>query len=206
MDNYQRPWWLVVNKSAGLVTTVQDESKPGERVFLIRGEPWVQGLAWLTWGPAGALLIILALTGLAIALEVKEQEGAMRGLFIAAYLALPVLAWGGVALALNRLAKKHLQAERVAGAEECVIGLRQKQGELFYKTAGQAVEKTVNYAHICRVRVAPPIGRRGAKTLRLLLETDEGTVLLLNEALGTQAQKTDLAFEIQQALETYANK
>ena len=61
MSNYRRPWWLVVNKPAGLVTTVQEESSPGERIFIIRGEPLVQGLVWLTWGPVGALLVILIL-------------------------------------------------------------------------------------------------------------------------------------------------
>ena len=55
MSSYQRPWWLIVNKPAGLITTVKEETDSGERVFIIRGEPLVQGLVWLTWGPTTAL-------------------------------------------------------------------------------------------------------------------------------------------------------
>jgi hypothetical protein len=204
MSNYRRPWWLVVNKPTGLITTVAEESGPGERVFIIRGEPLVQGLAWLTWGPVGALVIISILTWLAITLNVKEQGGAMRAVFIIAFLALPALAWSGVALTFNRLSEKHLQAERQTEAQERTIRLSQRQGELFYQTSSPSTEKKVPYDHIRRARVAHTIGEREAKALRLILETDEGAIVLLNEALGTRAQKTDLAHEIQQALRTYS--
>ena len=76
MNNYQRPWWLVVNKSAGLATTIQEEAYPGERIFIIRGKPLVQGLAWLTWGPGGALLAVVILAWLAIAFKVNVQPWA----------------------------------------------------------------------------------------------------------------------------------
>jgi hypothetical protein len=200
MKAYRRPWWLVVNKPAGLVTTVREEFNLGDQIFIIRGEPFVQGLAWLTWGPVGALLAVLILTWLAITLDVKEQAGTIRALFIIAFLGLPALAWGGVALALNRLSEKHLQAERQAEAEECVIRLNQKQRELFYQTTTSLTEKKVAYDHIRQARLAHPIGQRDAKVLRLILETDEGTVVLLSETLGTHAQKTDLAHKLQAAL------
>jgi hypothetical protein len=197
MKTYRRPWWLVVNKPAGLVTTVQEEFKPGEQIFIIRGEPLVQGLAWLTWGPVGALLIVLILTWLAIVLNVREQPRTIQALFIVAFLGLPALAWAGVALTLNRLSEKHLQAERQAEAEECVIRLNQKQRELFYQTGPSSPEKKVAYDHIRQARVAQSIDGRKAKAQRLILETREETVVLLSEALGTLAQKIDLAHKIQ---------
>jgi hypothetical protein len=197
MNAYRRPWWLVVNKPAGLVTTVQEEFEPGEQIFIIRGEPLVQGLAWLTWGPVGALLAVLILTWLAITLNVKEQPGTIRALFIIAFLGLPALAWAGLALTLNRLSQRYLQAERQAEAEECVIRLNQKQRELLYQTGAFPTEKKVAYEHIRQARVAHPIGERGAKAQRLILETEEETVVLLSETLGTHAQKTDLAHRIQ---------
>jgi hypothetical protein len=200
MNTYRRPWWLVVNKPAGLVTIVQEEFEPGEQIFIIRGEPFVQGLAWLTWGPVGALVVVLILTWLVIALNVREQSRTIQAFFIVAFLGLPALAWGGVALALNRLSEKYLQAERQAETEECVIRLNQKQRELFYQTSPSPTEKKVAYDHIRQARVAQPIGERGVKTLRLILETEEGTVVLLSEALGTPAQKTDLVQKIQNAL------
>ncbi len=83
MSKYQRPWWLLVNKSAGLITTIQEETGLNERVFIVRGEPMVRGLAWLIWGPAGALLVITILTGLAVGLNVREQGGLTRMLFVA---------------------------------------------------------------------------------------------------------------------------
>jgi hypothetical protein len=202
MSNYRRPWWLVVNKPAGLVTKVQEESSPGERIFIIRGEPLVQGLVWLTWGPVGALLVILILTWLAISLDVKEQAGTIRALFIVAFLGLPALAWGGGAMTLGRFSEKYLRAEREAETEECVVRLSQEQNGLFYQTTMQPTEKKVAYDNIRQARVARAIGERGSQALRLILDTDEGTLVLLSEALGTQAQKTDLAYEIQQVLKS----
>src|SRR5262245_47984751 len=88
---YRRPWWLIVNKSARLITTVQEERKPGERVFIIRGEPLVQGLGWLIWGPVGALAVILLLAGLAIAFGINERGWGIKAIFVVAFLALPAL-------------------------------------------------------------------------------------------------------------------
>jgi hypothetical protein len=206
MNNYQRPWWLVVNKPAGLTTTVQEEAYPGERIFIIRGKPLVQGLAWLTWGPGGALLAVVILTWLAITFKVNVQPWITRGLFIIAFLGLPALAWGSVALLLHYLSQKHLRAERQATAEECIIRLDQKQGTFFYQTTQHPTEKEVAYDHIHRVRVAPIIGAQDVQAMRLILETDEGSVILLSEALGTLSQKNDLASEIQRALEDYSDK
>jgi hypothetical protein len=200
MSNYRRPWWLVVNKPAGLITTVREEFKSGEQIFVIRGEPFVQGLAWLTWGPVGALLAVFILTWLAVTLNVKEQAGTIRIFFVVAFLGLPALAWGGMTLVFNRLSEKYLQAERQAETEECVIRLKQKQRELFYQTTTSPTEKKVAYTHIRQARLAHPIGERGVKALRLILETEEGTVVLLSEALGTHAQKTDLVHKIQLAV------
>ena len=206
MTSYRRPWWLVVNKSPGLMTTVQEIAKPGERVFVVRGEPLVQGLAWLTWGPVGALLAVLLLAGLAITLEMSERSWTIRGLFIAVFLGLPALAWGGTALVLTRLSEKYLQAERQAEAQECMIRLDQNQGELFYQTTAQLHEERLAYQDIRQARVTHAIGGRDGQALRLTIETSLGPVVLLNEALGSQAQKVDLVQEIQQALKSYLDK
>jgi hypothetical protein len=201
---YRRPWWLLVNKSPHLITTIKAKTRPGERVFAIRGEPLVQGLGWLTWGPVGAVLVILLLAGLAVALGVNQQGWGFKALFIAAFLGLPALAWGGVALAAARLSQKYIQAERQAEARSCLIRLNQKQGELFYQATGQGPGQTLAYGCIRQAKVTHPIGGRDQQTLLLILETADGPVILLDERLGTQTQKMDLAGEIQQALEEYA--
>ncbi len=203
ISNYRRPWWLLVNKPAGLITTEQEESNPGERIFIIRGEPLVQGLAWLTWGPVAALLAGVILAGLAVSFDVRDQSGAMRAFFVAAFLILPALAWGGATVALTRLSARHLQAERQADSQECIIRLNQKRGELFYQTTAHPQSKKLAYNDIRQVRLAYPLGQRG-KAPRLTLDTNEGAAVLLDETLATQAQKSDLANEIQQALKIYS--
>jgi len=139
---YRRPWWLVVNKSGRLITTVQEDTRPGERVFTIRGEPLVQGLGWLTWGPVGALLVILILAGLTVGLGISEQGWGIKAVFIVAFLALPALAWGGVALAMTRLSAKFVQAERQAEAQSCLIRLDQKQGNFSTRVRLKLREKS----------------------------------------------------------------
>ena len=134
MSDYRRPWWLLVTKTKGLITTVREESRPGERGFIIRGEPLVRGLAWLIWGPVGALVVISILTGLAIAFTINEQLLLVRISFIAAFFWIPAITWGIITIIVNRLSAKHLAAERQAEAQECLIRLNQERGEFFYQS------------------------------------------------------------------------
>lgn len=201
---FHRPWWLIVNKSAQLITTVREETRPGERIFVICGEPLVQGLGWLTWGPVGALAAMGLLAGLAVALDVSQQSWPVKIGFIVAFLSLPALVWAGVALVIARLSEKYVQAERQAESRQCFIRLHQNWGELSYQLDPQSEEEKLAYQHIRQARVTHPIGERDSRTLQLILETDTGPVILLNESLGTMNQKMDLAQEIQQALKDYA--
>jgi len=206
VSKYQRPWWLLVNKPAGLITTVQEQAGPGERTFIIHGEPLVKGLAWLIWGPVAALFTIGLLTGIAVAFNIREQSGITRFLFVVAMLGLPALTWGMATIAANRLAAKHLEAERRAEAQECIIRLNRERGEFCYQTMTSPKEEILSFDHIRRVRVKPAIGARDVKSMRLTLDTDNGTIVLLNEALGTRTQKIDLAHEIQTSIEDYTRK
>lgn len=206
MSNYRRPWWLLVNKSARLITTVHEETKDGERVFIIRGEPLVQGLAWLTWGPVAALIVILILTGLAININVQSQGGGTKFLFVAAFLLFPAVAWAIATIVANRLAAKEVIAEREADAKECLIRLGLSTGEFSYRTGDSGQEKNLSFEQIQQVKVTPAIGARDRNAMRLTLRTEQGAIVLLDEALGTQTQKIDLAREIQDALRRYSQK
>lgn len=204
MSEYRRPWWLVVNKSKGLLTTVREEFAPGEQVFIVRGEPLVQGLAWLIWGPLGAVVVALVIASLAMSFDVKSQSAGVKILFIALFVLLPSLVWGGIVLATIQLSRKHIVATRRAEAQECVIRLDQKMNQLFFQTTTPPVEKYFAFVDIHQAKVTHPIGARDNKNALLTLNTKEGAVVLLDETLGTQAQKTDLALRIQQALENAA--
>jgi len=203
MTDYQRPWWLLVNKSTGLISTVQEEGEPGRRVLIVRGEPLIQGLAWLTWGPVSALLVVLLLAVLAIMFKAEEQSTVMRALFIVAFLGLPAVAWIGTVIVSTRLSDKYLRAERQAERQECIIQLDQNRGQLSYQATGQHQETIVAFEDIHQVRAAHAIGGTDGASVRLVLDTDRGVVVLLNESLGTQAQKVDLAREIQAAIDLY---
>jgi hypothetical protein len=150
-------------------------------------------------------VVILVLAGLAIALGINERGWGFKTLFIGAFLALPALAWGGVALAITRLSQKFVQAERQAETQTCLIRLNQKQGEFYYQTDRQAQGETLAYSSIRQAKVTHPIGGRSHQALLLTLETELGPVILLHESLGTPNQKMDLAHEIQQALKDYGD-
>lgn len=197
MSQYRRPWWLLVNKPAGLVTTIHEDATPEERVFVVRGEPLVQGLAWLIWGPVAALVVVALLTGLAISLNIQEQSGGTRFLFVAAFLALPALAWGAATLAMSRLSAKHLQAEQEAEVKVCTIRLNNARRQFIYQTPGAPAEISVDYDQIRGIRATPAIGVRDGTLMQLTLYTDAGKFILMDEAFGTSAQKVDLANEIE---------
>lgn len=201
MTQYQRPWWLIVNKSKGLITTVREEYQPGEHIFIIRGEPLVQGLAWLIWGPIGAVIVAMLLAWLAVTFDVRTQSAGIKILFIALFVLLPAIVWGGIVLLTLSLSRKHLQAARQAEARECVIRLNQRLKALFFETNTPPAEQKLAFQDIHQAQVTHPIGGRDGQKALLLLNTAEGAVVLLDEMLGTQAQKTDLARRIQQAVE-----
>lgn len=202
MNPLPRPWWLLVNKSTGLMTTIEEQYRPGEQTFVIRGEPMVQGLSWLTWGPAGAVLSIAVLTGLAIALDVSERSWAFKLLFIAAFVVGPALAWGLVALITVRLAEPYLRAVRQAERQDCTLRLNQEQGQLLYQSTDPAAAWEVAYADIQGVEVTYPIGVREGSRPLLTLHTRRGPLILLDEQLGNKSQKLDLVGKIEAAVKT----
>ncbi len=197
--HYQRPWWLVVNKPWGLVTTIEEEVKAGERTFIIEGEPLIQSLAWLTWGPAGAMAMVILLTAIAIGGQIREQAWSVRGLFIMAYLVLPALAWVGQVWLIQRLAKKHLEAERQAERQECFICLNRAKRELVYQTTAQPQRQYVSYDQIRQVKISSA-NSSNETALRLCLDTLDGTITLLPEKLGSRPQKIELAQQLEQAM------
>ncbi len=201
MSKYQRPWWLLVYKPVGLITAIKEETTTNGRTFTIRGKPLVQGLAWLIWGPIVALLCIVALVGVAIIFEVNQQSLGVRFVVAVGLLLLPALAWAITAIIANRLSVKHLQAEQEAETETCVIQLNQKQGEFLYRTSALSTDQQLNYNEIAKIRVAPVLGGRDNGSIRLILETSHGPIVLLHESLGTQTQKMDLAQELDTAIQ-----
>ena len=202
-DAYQRPWWLLVTKSAELVTTIEEETQPGEHVFIIRGAPVVQGLAWLTWGPVGALVGVVLLTTLAILFDLREQTALMKVLFIGAFLLVPALIWVGLTLLVTLRSQKYLQVVREAETQICTICLRQNEGQIRVKRPTSLTDQTIAYADIQQAKVTYPIGEQEGKKTRLTLNTEAGPIILLNETLGTQTQKIDLAQKIQQMVDAY---
>lgn len=206
MGEYRRPWWLVVNKPAGLVTKIREEAGPDERAFIIRGEPLVQGLGWLTWGPVAALIAVTVMTALAISLEVRAQSGIVQAWVVAGFLILPALAWAVAAVILSRLSARHLRAERQSGLQECIIRLNHATGEFVFQSTPQAPEKKLAYKDIHQARLTPLTEHPHNQATRLTLETSEGSMVLLNEALGTQTQKADLADQIQYALKSFTGQ
>ena len=206
MSRYQRPWWLIVNRPAGLTTTIREESRPGERIFFVHGEPLVQGLAWLTWGPVAAVTTVLLLAGLALALDIRAQSNLVRGAFIIAFLALPALAWAITAIILNERAQKYVEAERQADSCECIIHLNLDSQELCFSGSAQPEEQKVAFKNIHQVKVIRPIGERHHQKVCLAVETERGSLTLLDEALGTHLQKVDLANELEKSLKAYNRK
>jgi hypothetical protein len=194
----------MINKPQGLVTSIADQSRPGTRIFVVRGEPIVQGLAWLTCGPVAALLVIAALTGLAIAANSQTQTVLVRIWFVAGFLALPALAWGITIIVANRLSATYVAAIKQTETETYTITLRQTEGLFRYESSVSEQPIELRYEQIHRVHVTPAIGAKDIKSVNLTLETADSTLVLLNEKLGSHAQKTDLALEIENSLKKYA--
>ncbi len=205
MNDYKRPWWLMVNKPPGLITTVSEETSPPHRIFTVQGQPLIQGLAWLTWGPAGAVLTVTILAVVALMLNVKEQSMLARGIIIAAFLILPALVWGAVTMAMTRLARPHLQAEQAADRQSCVIRLNQNLGQITIESNAEGRNFSLAYTDVRQARLTPVVGAKNLNASQLTLETVNGPIIVLPEMLGNQAQKADLANIIQTALQSYTD-
>lgn len=204
MSQPRRPWWLWASKSDKLLSTVKEERTPVGPLYIIRGEPILQSLTWLIWGPVSALIVIIILTGLAIVFKVNEQSLLIKAMFVLAFLGLPAVAWGGTIVLVNRLSNKYLQNEREADAQECRIQLDTRQNRLCYRKNTTSSELTLPFSQIQQVKVTEPIGGRSSNAVCLALDTDQGKFILLDEHLGTETQKYDLAREIQTSIKSYA--
>lgn len=204
MSQSGRPWWLWASKSNKLLSTVREERTPVGPVYIVRGEPILQSLTWLIWGPVSALIVITLLTGLAIVFRVNEQTMLIKAIFVLAFLGLPAMVWGGTIVLVNRLANKYLELEREADAQECRIQLDVRQNQLHYRKNTTSSELTLSFSQIQQVKVIEPIGGRSSNAVCLALETDQGKFILLDEYLGTETQKYDLAREIQTSIKSYA--
>lgn len=202
-----RPWWVISIKTEGLVSTVEEQTKPGERRFIIRGQPGVRDLSAVTWGPVAALMTAFLFAALAVALNMPSLPWVIRAPFIFGFLAAPALAWGAVTLWTMRQSTHHIQAERDAHSREYSITLKTERGELVYTTPTHPeAHIVIRFDAIQQAKVSHPIGGRVGHDLRLTLDTVDGPFTLLDETLGTQAQKTDLAHEIQAALDDFASR
>ena len=205
MSSAHRPWWLLVNQPPGLITTLEEQATPAERGWVITGQPLVQGLAWLTCGPVSALLVIAVLVGAAIVMKATEMPAIAKAGFIAAFLALPALAWGVTIVLANKLSAPHLAAIRQAQTRRATIRWDRGLGQLLY-SSDSASEQRLDFSQMRRVYAAPGIGARDVSQVCLVVETDFGPVILLNEALGSPAQKAALAEALEIERQNYARQ
>ncbi|MEM7346980.1 MAG: hypothetical protein AAF485_22300 [Chloroflexota bacterium] len=208
MSNYTYPWWLIIHRPKGLTTTITEtmdaapssDTAATDYVITIRGEPLINAMGWLVWGPIAALITIAVVTALAIAFEIREQSWVIRGGFICLFLALPATVWAVTTRVLTSRAKTYLQSEREAETQEAIIRLNQTDARLTYQGANQTSPQTIAYTDIERVETPHPIGKQGVTQCLLTLETAQGSVILLDEMLGSQAQKMDLAQRLEKAI------
>ena len=185
------------------MTTIEDEVKFGEETYIVRGEPVIQGLAWLVWGPVGAVAAVACVAVAAVLFSVQDQSGLVRAVFIALFLLLPAIVWGGLTLLVMQRSKPYLEAVRQNESQTCTIYLNQKQGVLTIKHASPASEQQIAYQDIQQATVTFPVGEQDGNRARLTVQTTNGPFILLNEALGTRLQKQELAQKIQHSLAAY---
>ena len=186
------------------MTTIEDEVKFGEETYIVRGEPVIQGLAWLVWGPVGAVAAVACVAVAAVMFSVQDQSGLVRAVFIALFLLLPAILWGGLTVLVMQRSKPYLEAVRQNESQTCLLYLNQKQGLLTIKSAPSAPEQQIAYQDIQQATVTFPIGEQDGNRSRLTLQTINGSLILLNEALGTRLQKQELAQKIQHSLAAHA--
>jgi hypothetical protein len=128
------------------------------------------------------------LVGAAIVMQATEMPALGKAGFIAAFLGLPALAWGLTIVLANKLSAPHLAAIRQAQTRRAPSRWDRGRGQLLY-SPDSVSEERLQFTQMRRVYVAPGIGARDVSQVCLVVETDFGPVILLNEAFGQPGPK-----------------
>ncbi|MDX1520069.1 MAG: hypothetical protein R3264_00400, partial [Anaerolineae bacterium] len=131
--------------------------------------------------------------------DIRAQSWPIKLLFIGIFLIVPGVLWIAFTVLFAHLSRNYLQQVRQAEAQSCTIELDQNENVLSYQSESSMPQK-VAYNTIRKASVTYPVGVRDGDKYLLTLDTTNGPIILLPEALGTQVQKQDLAEKIEQAI------
>lgn len=198
MTPYQRPRWALALRMPALETTLKEDHRPHEKRFIIEGQPVLKSLTWVTYGPVLAVFGVLVI-GMAVwLLQIRSQPVAIKLIAVCAMVLLPMLCWVLGGIILDRLMRPYLEAEVEAGRECVEIALN-----LSDKTLRQNAREPVTFAAITGFKLVSDAGlhydpeQAAGVMMNLVMETDQGQLILLDKTLGNIRQKLQLVSQLQ---------
>ena len=197
MNQYQRPWWAWALRLPALKTTLHEDHRPGYKRFIIEGEPQFKSMAWVTYGPALAVVVVVIMGGLAWALEIRQQSIMIKTLFVCLTILLPMLVWIMGSALMNRLVERALQHEATATKERVELEL-----DLTARTLRLDGTTLIPFDEIADFKLMSNGGayyqphEEIVPLVHLMLDTKQGQKTLLKQELGTVQQKLELISQL----------
>jgi hypothetical protein len=197
LNRYQRPWWVWALRLPALKTTLHEDHRPGHKRFIIEGEPQFKSMAWVTYGPALAVVAVVIMGGLAWALEIRQQSIMIKTLFVCLTIILPMLVWIMASALINSLVERALQQEAAAMKERVQLDL-----DLTARTLRVDETTSIPFDEIADFKLMSNGGiyyqphDEMVPLVYLMMETKQGQKTLLKQGLGTVQQKLELISQL----------
>ena len=198
MKQVQRPWWALALQMPALDTVLREDHHADEKRFLIEGKPVLKSLTWVIYGPILAVIAVIASGYYVWAFDIRAQPTPAKLIAVCGMVLLPLMFWftgGGL---VNKLVVRALNQAAESGCQAVTLTLKLTEQILQINQA-----QTFSFEQISGFKLISDSGlyydpeRAEGMQMNLVLETDQGAVVLLPKELGSVSQKLQLLGQLQ---------
>ncbi|OQY44209.1 MAG: hypothetical protein B6242_13205 [Anaerolineaceae bacterium 4572_78] len=195
----KRPWWVLAVQMPVLKTTIHEYHR--QQKFVIMGEPIIQSLTWIVYGPLFALSSIVIYTVLAWNFEVNTQSLALRLSASCAFILVPMIAWFVGAFIMSKITEPYINRQIKANIQHVEITIDFTK-DILQLNKNKAIPLE-NIADLQLISDRGEIYSHDAEynpLLNLIMTTDDEKITILSKELGTRLQKLDLLNKLEKLL------
>ena len=145
-----------------------------------------------------AVIGVIILGGLAWSMDIRAQPSATKMTFVCLMVLVPLLLWAIGALLINLLVKRALQQETTATSQRVEINL-----DLAEQTLRLNEGQPIRFEAISDFKLMTSNGvyyepqEEISPLVQLIMETNQGQIMILPKELGSTPQKLQLASQLQ---------
>jgi hypothetical protein len=181
-----------------LDTSIKENHQPGQKQYIITGKPVIKNLSWIIYGPLAAITAVLVVGVLSWMLSIREQDPALKLIFVCLFAGGPVLAWAAAGILISKLTQRYLDAEIEAKNQRIKLTLDLEEHLLrLNDNPPIAFSNIESFDLISDSGVYYTPAEDSVTIVNLIANTHQGQVTLLPKELGSLKQKLQLVSQLE---------